>query len=514
MGTGPGFTSPAAALAAVRDGLHYLSSVDAAGLPAVAQADCLRGLARAEAAHTAAQARMLAAFSAGGGYEDDGQGSAQVWLRWQTRITRGAAAAATGWVKRLTAHPAAGQALASGSLSPSWAREICHWSDQLPAGLRADADDILLAAAAGGADLADQAALAEEMRRRAGRPDEDGDDGFDDRNVWLDVTFGGAGRLAGGLTPACAAALSAVLDALGKKAGPEDVRSAAQRRHDALEEACRRLIGSRCLPERAGQPTQIQLHLTLDQLRGMPGAAEAEAEWAAGTAGGPGGPGTAGAEAARAAAGGQPGWLSGPAAAAYACDAALTPIVTGHLDSAALAELEAAFLARSAPGRAAASTGPGHPAMTLRPATRARLHDTLLRYAADALSGPAGLAAFLRTRLLGSEFPSVSLPLDTGTATDQVPPHLRRAVIARDRHCAFPGCHQPPAACHVHHLRPRAAGGPTTLANCLLLCGFHHLIAVHRWGWSLALGADGTVTATSPDGTRTLHSHSPPTAAA
>ena len=130
------------------------------------------------------------------------------------------------------------------------------------------------------------------------------------------------------------------------------------------------------------------------------------------------------------------------------------------------------------------------------------------------LSGPAGLAAFLRTRLLGTGFPAVSLPLDAGTATDQIPAHLRRAVTARDRHCAFPGCHQPPAACHVHHLRPRAAGGPTTLANCLLLCSFHHLIAVHRWGWSLALNADGTVTATSPGGTRTLHSHSPPTAAA
>ena len=253
MGTGAGFASPAAALAAVRDGLQYLNSVDAARLPAAAQADCLRGLARAEAAHTAAQARMLAAFSAGGGYEDDGQGSAQVWLRWQTRITRGAAATATGWVKRLAPHPAVGQALASGSLSPSWAREICHWSDRLPAGLRAGADDILLAAAAGGADLADLAALAEEMRRRCAGPDKDGD-GFDDRNVWLDVTFGGAGRLAGDLTPACAAALSAVLDALGKKAGPEDNRTAAQRRHDALEEACRRLAGSAACLSGLGSP--------------------------------------------------------------------------------------------------------------------------------------------------------------------------------------------------------------------------------------------------------------------
>ena len=76
----------------------------------------------------------------------------------------------------------------------------------------------------------------------------------------------------GDLTPQCAAALRAVLEALGRKAGPEDTRSKGQRDHDALEEACRRLIGAGCLPDRAGQPTQIQLHMTLDQLRGLDGA--------------------------------------------------------------------------------------------------------------------------------------------------------------------------------------------------------------------------------------------------
>ena len=289
MCTRPGFTSPAAALAAVRDGLEYLNSVDAAGLQAVVQADCLRGLARAEAAQTAAQARMLAAFSTGGGYQGDGQGSARVWLRWQTRITCGAAAAATGWAKRLTAHPAVGQALA-------WAPLPLLGAGDLP--LERPASCWPLAPMPttscsppqpAAPDLADLAALAEEIRRRTARPDEDGDDGFDGRNVWLDVTFGGAGRLACGLTPACAAALSAVLDALGKKAGPEDVRSAAQRvHHHALEEACRRLIGSRCLPGHAGQPTHIQLHLTLDQLRGMPGAAEAGSGMGHGPGGRPG----------------------------------------------------------------------------------------------------------------------------------------------------------------------------------------------------------------------------------
>ena len=517
MCTGGSFGSAAEALAAVRDGLAFLNAVDAADLPVAVQAECLRGLARAESAHTAAHARLLAAFDSGGGYEDDGQGSARVWLRWQARVTRGAAAGAIGWMRRLAAHPAVGQALAAGSVSPSWAREICRWTDLLPGAHRADADEILLAAAAGGADLAGLAGLAEEMRRRAAGPDPERGDGFEERQLRLDITFGGAGRLDGDLTPACAAALAAVLDALGAKAGPEDTRTAPQRRHDALEEACRRLTGAGCLPDRAGQPTQVQLHLTLDQLRDLPGAADAEAAWAAG----------------QAAAAGQPGWLAGRAAQGYACDAAITPVVTGHLDPAALADMTAAFLGTRARCRCGGCTCPpattagpaadgqrgrpgdcGAAAQPLRPATLNRLQDTLLRYAADVLSGPAGLAAFLRTRLLAAQFPAVSLPLDTGAPTAQVPPNLRRAVITRDQHCAFPGCHQRPAACHVHHLRPRAQGGQTRLDNLLLLCAFHHLIAVHQWGWTLTLHPDGTTTATSPTGDRTLHSHGPPSQAA
>jgi hypothetical protein len=45
------------------------------------------------------------------------------------------------------------------------------------------------------------------------------------------------------------------------------------------------------------------------------------------------------------------------------------------------------------------------------------------------------------------------------------------------------------------------------------LCTFHHLVAIHQWGWILALHPDGTTTATSPDG-RCFHSHGPPPATA
>ncbi len=74
-------------------------------------------------------------------------------------------------MKRLEAHPAVAAALAAGTISPSWARHICAWTDALPEDSRDDADRILLAAAAGGAVLPDLAGLAQEMRRRTATPD-------------------------------------------------------------------------------------------------------------------------------------------------------------------------------------------------------------------------------------------------------------------------------------------------------------------------------------------------------
>ncbi len=161
------------------------------------------------------------------------------------------------------------------------------------------------------------------------------------------------------------------------------------------------------------------------------------------------------------------------------------------------------------PGR----PGPGQPEGDGPDLSRAAARRLLLETAVALLSGPGGLASLLRTGTLPPPAASVSLPLDVGPVTELVPPHLRRAIIARDRHCAAPGCTQPPAACHVHHIVPRSEGGTTSLTNCLLLCTFHHLILIHRWGWTITLHPDATTTATSPAG-KQLHSHSPPPATA
>ena len=134
------------------------------------------------------------------------------------------------------------------------------------------------------------------------------------------------------------------------------------------------------------------------------------------------------------------------------------------MDQAALAAVAAELLAGlrdgcACGGRAGFGGQSGQHQARLHPAVLARLHDTLLRHAADILSGPDGLASFLRTRLTAGQFPAVSLPLDAGTPTSLITGSLRRAVTTRDRHCAFPGCHAhpPPARSTTSTPNPGAA---------------------------------------------------------
>ncbi|MFD2024681.1 HNH endonuclease signature motif containing protein [Promicromonospora aerolata] len=71
--------------------------------------------------------------------------------------------------------------------------------------------------------------------------------------------------------------------------------------------------------------------------------------------------------------------------------------------------------------------------------------------------------------------------VDVGRAQRTVTGQIRRAVIARDRHCVYPGCDQPPSRCEVHHaVRHWADGGQTSVANSALLCWFHHQLVDAR----------------------------------
>jgi hypothetical protein len=71
--------------------------------------------------------------------------------------------------------------------------------------------------------------------------------------------------------------------------------------------------------------------------------------------------------------------------------------------------------------------------------------------------------------------------LDSGRTKRLFTPGQRRAIIARDRHCRFPGCSAPPTEGEIHHsIWWFAHGGTTRTDDGLLLCWYHHDYVHHR----------------------------------
>ena len=499
----PDPASTVEAMDMVLAGLRYMTAADPTAMAGQAQAECLQTLEQADAMSAAVRAWFLAAFTSAQGYSEDADYSPTAWLIHRTRVTKGAARGHVAWSRRTSTHPQVVAALAEGTvLSESMARTICGWTDRLPGECRPPADEILIAAARAGASKEDLAGLAAEIYIRFLRDDRE--QSFEDRRVRVETTFDGAGVMTGDLTPECAAVVTAVLESLSGPMGAEDTRTREQRYHDGLQEAMRRLIASGLLPERAGQPVKVWAHVTLAELRTLDDGsllqdvwiAEMAVRWAARRAadsGGTGGDGGA--------------WLNGAAAKAMACDAIITPVVTGDVDPGVLDDLVrlCVELDRIEHGTAQAAGGQAGSSPS-----REALRKAIIGKAVDLLSGPGGLASFLRTQQLGARLAGPSLPLDIGFSKT-IPPGIRNAVILRDRRCRWPGgCNQPAAACEVHHVKHIAHGGPTSLTDCVLLCSYHHQIVIHRWGWTLVLNPDGTTTARNPDRTKVLHSHSPP----
>ncbi|MCP2322803.1 hypothetical protein HDA40_001310 [Hamadaea flava] len=103
--------------------------------------------------------------------------------------------------------------------------------------------------------------------------------------------------------------------------------------------------------------------------------------------------------------------------------------------------------------------------------------ETVRRLACDAMIIPA---------VLGGD----GQVLDVGRARRLIDGPLRRALVLRDKGCAFPGCERPPQWCHGHHLKAWADGGTTCLANSVLLCGFHHR-EIHHGLWEVRMRPDG-----------------------
>jgi hypothetical protein len=323
-------------------------------------------------------------------------------------------------MRQLREHPEIASAVAGGALSEAWAGEMADWTRRLPADWRGDVDRILLEAAAAGAGLEDLAIIAqaayEKWRRRDADPDGDDPDegGFDERYLKLGTTIDNAGRVNGNLTPECAAALQAVLDALGKKAGPEDDRAQGQRYHDALQLACELLIRAKMVPDRAGADTRIDAVISLAELLELPGASELQEAWLAALTG-------------------EHGYLAGKDAEVAACDAIISPVVTGHPDLGVVDAMINLVLAHLDPddadGSPAASRNddPRARSKPLSPEAWRALRYAIARLAVDLVSGSDGIASVLRRGLLSEPYSRKSVILDVGFSSG-IPGHIRRAV--------------------------------------------------------------------------------------
>jgi hypothetical protein len=503
-------SSAAEALEMLQTGAGYLADLDPAELPAEALATCVVELEWADAVITVARAQLLDAYDTKDGHLAEGQRTLGAWLVNVLHVTRGQAARYKAMMSLPRQHRPLLVGLRTRAVNKSLALELARWTQDIPAEFRGQAEDILVAAARAGAGLRSLAEICAEIRSRTAPPDPDGRDQLLDRALSLDTTFDGAGVLRGDLTPECTAMVQAVLDALSAPGGAGDLRTRPQRYHDALEEAMKRLLASNLLPQRAGQPVKALVHVSFAELCQLDGdstlqeawIAEYRARWAAHRAAASISTGDGGA------------WLEGDAARKVACDAAIIPVVTADLDPSAVEQLiglcvEYDHIRRQAPAEPDADAAQDAEHADRTAPVLAILEHQILATVLQIVSGPGGVASFLRRNLMGKGLNGPSLPLDVGQ-TDDIPVHLRRLVALRDQTCQFPGgCSQPAAACEPHHVIHREDGGRTSLVNLKDYCWWHHHVMLHQMGWKLIVYPDGTSQVTSPGG-KIIRSHGPP----
>ncbi|MFE4542855.1 DUF222 domain-containing protein, partial [Arthrobacter sp. NPDC056727] len=126
---------------------------------------------------------------------------------------------------------------------------------------------------------------------------------------------------------------------------------------------------------------------------------------------------------------------------------------------------------QGAPGRQPASTGHSADGTALFAFSGPVNPATIRKIACDADITPV---------LLGSQ----GRILDVGRTTRVFPPHIRKAIMARDQGCAFPQCTMPAPWCEAHHITYWSQGGPTSTANGVLLCSHHHHL-IHKENWTI-----------------------------
>ncbi|MGH2654419.1 MAG: DUF222 domain-containing protein [Actinomycetota bacterium] len=367
-------------------------------------------LQRASELIDAERLRRLAEIERRGSYQRDGHLSAASWLASTFKMAWGTARNEVRMARALDDMPVTRRALEEGELSMSAARVLVDARDADHEAFRSSEASLVEAARIH--SMQDVRRVAAYWRQAAEREAAMGGEEKlrERRRLHASVTFMGMVRVDGDLDPETGetllTALRAVLDAESRSGGPDDGRTPAQRRADALGEVCRQWLDLGERPTVAGERPHVTVTVDEEALTGGGGR---------------------------------------------------------------VSELDHA--------------GPVDPALARRVACDGSIRRVVM----------AGR----------------SEPLDVGRRTPVVSPALRRAVIVRDRGCRFPGCDRPHSWCDAHHVVHWADGGPTALANLVLLCRRHHRMVHGRGGFRLEL-EDGRPAFRRPDGSVLLEDRAPP----
>ena len=378
------------------------------------------------------------------------------WLNWRTGLDLGAAREKLRVAAALDALNHLSAAMACGRLSYSVVRALTRVAT--PA---TEARLVAVACGATGAQVerlvrawrqADQEAQPDAEQVRLAR-----------RTLSTRVDDDGMLVLRARLTPEVGAVVLRALEAALEQVAPAaegDAARVAQRRADALGLVAESALAGGLDPGSSGDRFQVTVHVEAETLccrETASAAADTSAE-------------TRVIDPA----------ASEPAAAAAAADAA-----TGQAPTEPAVGLH---LAAAAHGGGPAAAAPGRDAglAVIEQAGGIHVgHEAARRVACD-----AGLVV-LRHAPDGGV-------LDVGRRTRTIPTALRRALEGRDRNqCQFPGCSS--RHCDAHHVVHWADGGPTQLANLVLLCRFCHR-AVHEEGFQVVADSAGRFQFLRPDG--------------
>jgi Domain of unknown function (DUF222)/HNH endonuclease len=282
---GPGSTPVPARLEGLAAKVAELGADDLDALPDALLAEQVLTMHRLVGQFEAACLRRLDeadARGAAGAETGTRAPSTAAWLRAALRMRQAAAGERVRVARALHRGPlpATAQALAAGEITYQHAAVLAEATHDLPAGNVTEAEPVLLDAARRLDPL--------RLRRVTGhlrgvidpdRADERARARLERRGLWLSGTIDGMVAVDGLLDSEAGEAVQAALAPLARPCGPEDERSAAQRRADALGELARLGLQAGWLPQEGGLRPQLTVAVELGSLLAGSGGVGGSGAW-------------------------------------------------------------------------------------------------------------------------------------------------------------------------------------------------------------------------------------------